>query len=236
MVAANVENANDKICELEDTIQILQQDKLKNNVCISGAPIDAARDTTEIVKKIAKALGVTLTPADFTSYPVTNGKFIIASFDRSVHKQLLMNKVRVKRSLMVEEVFGAGQRSNSQIYINDHLTKHFNQLFLTARAAVKDGKLATASSIGGKIRVRKSKGDFPRTIYNLDQLQMEIDAEIDNRNLTEVNMPQQGDQTATGGTKQRNKRGRKPGSTSASQRVAKKAKGTEGEGTSGKQN
>lgn len=71
---------------------------------------------------------------------------------------------------MVEEVFGAA-RSNSQIYINEHLTKYYNKLFLMARTAVKQNKLESATTSGGKIRVRIAKGDVPIMISNENQLQ-----------------------------------------------------------------
>lgn len=81
---------------------------------------------------------------------------------------------------MVEEVFEAVEKSNSQIYLNDHLSPYFNRLFLIARKAKKDGKLASASSYGGKIRARKSLDDAPILITTEKQLQLLIDAHDDN--------------------------------------------------------
>lgn len=60
------------------------------------------------------------------------------------HKQQIQNKVRVERSLMVEGVYDC--TSNSQIYLNDHLTPFMNKLFLVARKAKAAGQLASATS------------------------------------------------------------------------------------------
>lgn len=154
-----------KIEKLEESIEILKQDQLRNNICISGVPADKIMNaiTKDIVIAIAKKLGIDLSP----SYPVAKNKFIICNMYNITHKQSLLNKIRVKKSLLVEEVFGT--QSNSQIYLNDHLTPYFNRLFLIARTAKKEGKLASATSNGGKIRARKCI-DAPCIIYSERQL------------------------------------------------------------------
>lgn len=79
---------------------------------------------------------------------------------------------------MVEEVFNT--KSNSQIYINDHLTPYFNKLYLHARNAKKEGKLASVNSYGGKIRVSINKDDTPISIQCERQLQTLIDTDMAN--------------------------------------------------------
>lgn len=160
----------DKIEWLLGNIELLKQDKLKNYICISGVPVDLINDdnTADIIIAIAKKFGIELNKSQFSSYTVANKKFIIAQFFNAKHKSSLKSKLRVKRSLMVEEVFN--QQHNSQIYINDHLTPHFNHLFLMARRAKKDGALVSATSSGGKVRVRKNANDAPTTITNENQL------------------------------------------------------------------
>lgn len=157
---------------LEANIEVLKQEQLKNNICISGVPSNKfANDanTNNIVLTIANALGLEYNHSQSSSYAVANNKFIIAHFFNLKHKQALLNKIRIKKSLMVEEVFGTNSNSNSQIYLNDHLTPYFNKLYLVARNAKKDGKLASASSYGGKIRARVSADDAPTTILSQRQ-------------------------------------------------------------------
>lgn len=84
---------------------------------------------------------------------------------------------------MVEEVFAT--TSNSQIYINEYLTPYFNRLFLIARTAKRDGKLASASSFGGRIRARKSIDDAPILIVSESQLQALIDADDTNTSISQ---------------------------------------------------
>lgn len=180
LTATSIDNT-DRISELEGTIQVLQQEKLRNNVCISGVPPDKDLNAMHAVHKIANTLNVDVSSDKFTAFPSANNKLIIVSFQHGTTKQQLINKIRVKKSLIVEEVFGPTAKSNSQIYINDHLTKYFSELFLMTRTAKKENKLATASSIGGKIRVRKSPDSYPVTITNKTQLieLIEMDASGD---------------------------------------------------------
>lgn len=70
-----------------------------------------------MVIAIAKALKVDILQAQFSSYAVAHNKFVFVHFFNLKHKQLLLNKIRFKKSLLVEEVFG--DKSNSQIYLND---------------------------------------------------------------------------------------------------------------------
>lgn len=180
-VSSDVATNSDKIAGLESTIQALQQDKLRNNVCISGLPIDDHTNISDSVVKIANTLQITIRPIDFTAYAAANNKFVIVAFNNYVHKQMLINKIRIKKSLMVEEVFGAA-RSNSQIYINEHLTKYFNKIYLTARVAKKQGKLAAVLTSGGKIRVRKHANDAPVIISDESQLQLLIEEDMEETN------------------------------------------------------
>lgn len=177
-------NNRERIESLEVSIEILKQDQLKNNICISGVPMDQIvnANTKDIVIAIAKTLGVELSSANFASYPIAKNKFIIVNMYNIAHKQLLLNKIRTKKSLLVEEVFKI--QSNSQIYLNDHLTSYFNKLYLIARTAKKEGKLASASSYGGRIRARKSKEDAPSIIYTEMQIQKLVDKRNDNQSNT----------------------------------------------------
>lgn len=178
---SNITNQNtEKIESLEATVEQLKQEQLKNNICISGIPPSSLEntDTADIVIEIAKKLGCDLNKSQFNSYAIANKKFIIAQYYNIKHKQLLLSKIRAKRSLMVEEVLNT--TSNSQIYLNDHLTAHFNKLYTIARNAKKNGLLESVSSLGGKIRARKSKDDQLILIYSETQLRTLIEIEPDN--------------------------------------------------------
>lgn len=167
----------DQLVQIQAAVELLKQEHLKNNICISGVPPNLIKDgnTDDLIIQIASKLSTEITKFHFSSYPIANNKFIIAQFNSYAHKQQLLRRIFVKKSLMVEEVF-QGQ-SNSQIYLNDHLTPYMNRLYLLARKAKKEGKLASASSFGGKVKARKSADDAPVLITTEKQLQSIIDTE-----------------------------------------------------------
>lgn len=182
-LTANNDTNSNRLDYLESQLESLKQDRLKNNICISGVPLDLfeTMNAAEIMITIANKLGADINNSHFSAHPVSNKRFIIANFYNYKHKQTIINKIRVKRSLMVEEVFSYS--SNSQIYLNDHLTPYITRLFLIARNAKKEGKLASATSYGGIVRVRKNQNDAPTAITNEAQLQNIIDMEPINSNL-----------------------------------------------------
>lgn len=185
-IATGAQNT-ERIDQLETSIEILKQEQLKNNVCISGIPEEkiANNNTADLVKAIAKTLDIELSRSNFTSYPISKNKLIIVNMFNVKHKQALLSKIRSKRSLMVEEVFN-DISSNGQIYLNDHLTPHFTRLFLSARNAKKNGQLASVTSYGGKIRVRRQMSDVPTIINTDSQLQILINPPCDDTTNTEV--------------------------------------------------
>lgn len=191
---AELHNENaDQIEELQATVESLRQEQLKNNICISGVPPQQIIDgnTHDIIVKIASVLGVSLQANNFVAYPVAEKKFIIVKFNSYNYKHQLLMKIRARKSLTVEEVFGI--KSNSQIYLNDHLTPHNNKLHIHARNAKKDEKLATVSSQGGVIRVRKNINEKPITIINMQQLNSIIESgdvnHTDSQNQPAVDEP-----------------------------------------------
>lgn len=146
-----VSNANqqntDEIDVLRASIELLTQDQLKNNICVSGVPPTDTNNENAIDKiiAIAKTLGIDITRNNLSAQSIANNQFIIARFYNYKHKQQILAKIRIKKSLMVEEVFHVA--SKSQIYLNDHLTPYFNKLYLIAREAKRDGKIATAQTL-----------------------------------------------------------------------------------------
>lgn len=197
-IATTTSNSNaEKIEELQASVETLKQEQLKNNICISGVPVDITTNsnTAEIIIAIADELNVKLTKTNFSAYAVSKNIFIIVRFHNYKHKQQLLLRIRTKKSLMVEEVFKT--KSNNQNYLNDHRTPYFNHLFLLARNAKKNGKVATASPYGGKIRVRKIINDAPHTITCERQLLSLIDLESVNNTIESVRCVDSTDDSST---------------------------------------
>lgn len=186
--AASEQNAND-IETLQISIESLKQEQLKNNISVSGVPANLLKNNkcAEAIIKIANKLDVQLDSSHFTAYTVSNGKLIVAHMHNIQHKQIIIDKIRAKKSLMVEEVFNT--KSNSQIYVNDQLTPYHSKLFQIARMAKRETKIVSVTSYGGKVKVRKCIGDAPIHITSEKQLKSICESSPDAVvNLTQANI------------------------------------------------
>lgn len=125
-------------------------------------------------------------PTDYSVYSDRNKSSIIVCFDSFALKRHTMDAMRKKQSLFAEEIYQS-VTSNSRVYANDHLTPYFANIFQCAWRAKKDGLIASASSLGGKIRVRKSEYSPSHTINTESQLNDLIASTEQMETQTEIN-------------------------------------------------
>lgn len=173
-----------KMTELEKNIEILKQDKLKNNVKISGLP-DIKFESEVFVYNLFNTLDIELVDEDFDSYFTKYGNFIIIQFDSYKKKAMLLRKMKEKKGVMTEQIF-EGIKSNSQIYVNDQLTPYFGKLLQSARSAMKNGKLLAVSSRGGKIRIKKNEQSPFIFIFNEYELNHTMNSASSEPNLSRI--------------------------------------------------
>lgn len=167
-------SSNAKVDELLLQIERLKQDRLRNNVRITGLPQSAFNDPDETILRIAELLNIDVIPSDYSVYVDRNKSSIIVAFANHVIKRSLIDAMRRKQSLLVEEILDSAQ-SNSRIYINDQLSPHYAKLFQLAWQAKRSGTLFSASSTGGRIRVKKFESSQPYVIETEADLQCAID-------------------------------------------------------------
>lgn len=180
-IRSSIESHDDRIQKLETAnnhtdvsdmrieLEILKQDRLVKNLRFTGLPNVAFSNPVDTIMSIAQTLEISAVPSDLMAYADRNNSSIIVSFASYYMKRQFMDSLRERKSLLVEEVFSEIQ-SNSLIYANDQLTPYFANLFKIAWSAKKNGQLITASSTGGKIRVRKAINHVIRTIFTEAQL------------------------------------------------------------------
>lgn len=144
-----------RIDSLSYQIEILKQDRLRNNLRLTGLPPSAFENVRDTIMKIVDVLELDLLPSDFMAYSDRNKSSIIVAFDNHAHKRYFIDTLRNRNGLMVEEILHC--QSNSQIFCNDQLTPYFANLFQKAWQAKKNKQLFSASSMGGRIKVRKTE-------------------------------------------------------------------------------
>lgn len=161
--------SSEKFDELSLQIELLKQDRLRNNIRITGLPQIAFDNPDEAILRIAEVLNIDIIPSDYSVYADRHKSSIIVSFHNYIQKRQTMDALRNKQSLFVEEVYDA-IKSNSRIYCNDQLTPYFAKIFQCAWRAKKDGSIYSASSLGGRIRVKKLENSTPHTIQTEAEL------------------------------------------------------------------
>lgn len=144
-----------RIDSISNQLEILKQDRLRNNLRLTGLPPTAYDNITDTIMKIVNALQLDLLPSDFIAYTDRNHSSVILAFDNYAHKRYFMDTMRKRNELLVEEVLQV--QSNSKIFCNDQLTPYFASLFQKAWQAKKNNQLYAASSLGGRIKVRKTE-------------------------------------------------------------------------------
>lgn len=159
---------NSQIDEIKIQIETLKQDRLRNNIRLTSLPPEAFEDPTETVFAIDNVLQLSHIPSDFVAYADRHKSSLIISFASYSHKRTFMTSMQQRKSLLVEEVFPS-IKSNANIYANDQLTPYFAKLFQTAWQAKKEGQIFSASSLGGRIKVKLNESGPAMPIESLQQ-------------------------------------------------------------------
>lgn len=157
-----------QINSLSIQLEILKQDRLRNNIRLTGLPPLAFDNPTQTTMNIIDALKIQLLPSDFVAYSDRNKSSIILQFNSHSHKRYLMDALRKKSELLVEEILNV--QSNSKVYANDQLTPYFSNLFQKAWHAKKNKQIYSVSSLGGRIKAKKNETSSFIIINSEEQL------------------------------------------------------------------
>lgn len=150
-------------------LELIKQDRLRNNLRLTGLPPAAYESPVDTIMQIQSVLKMGLIVSDFTAYADRHKSSLIVSFSSYTLKRMFVNEMHRRKSLLVEEVFPSIS-SNSNIYSNDQLTPYFAKLFQQAWQAKKDGLILSASSLGGRIKVKLTETSQTTLIETEHQL------------------------------------------------------------------
>lgn len=173
---------NQRLQACEIVLEQLKQERIRNNIRISGFHKEC--HPIEFVSKLGSILNVNFNEHEYEAYFTKNSTFIIVSFHNFMHKMMLLRKMRARRNLMLEEMY-PNIKSNSQVYLNDHLTPYLTNIFHKAWEAKKDSSVHAASTVGGKVRVRKTCTSSWKLIWTLEQLYQIINNNVINNDTND---------------------------------------------------
>lgn len=132
---------NTEVSRLSIGLNNLYQDKLSNNLIVSGIPGSESEDLEKLVVNLAKELKVKLSPADFTVRRIiskVNNKFnnlLIEFTDIKFKLTLLQNRKKIS---LVPSKLGFNSEDKREIFFFHHLTRQNQQLLAEARILKSD--------------------------------------------------------------------------------------------------
>lgn len=99
-IQLNNSNHNQQIDELSLQIELLKQEKLKNNLRFTGLPPCAFNDPDETILHIAESLNIDIIPSEYTVYVDRNKSSIIVCFETYALKRITMDAMRKKNHFL----------------------------------------------------------------------------------------------------------------------------------------
>lgn len=89
-------------------LELIKQDRLRNNLRLTGLSPVAFDDPVDTIMKIESVLQIGLVISDFTVYADRHKSSLIVSFGNYALKHSFTNELHRRKSLLVEEVFPHG--------------------------------------------------------------------------------------------------------------------------------
>ena len=166
---------NDQLNELEYSRRLCMN--------ISGIPETAGEATDQIVTDLAKMVGVTIAPSDIDSThrvgKPSDGKTrnIIVRFTNFPKRQQLYNARRELRMPKLVRGSTVTPETAKKAYLSDNLTRQNQHTMFVARGLKKEGKLHSAWTDVGRMKIRLRGGGPTTVIRSLDDLYAAADPE-----------------------------------------------------------
>lgn len=150
-----------RIDSLENKLNIQEQREKQKNVLIVGIQKQKL-DTKKVVQKLITAMKIELKSDEivdsFRLKQKDDGP-ILVKFNTEDVKNKITRRIKELKGIKVKECGLEGENKN--IYINEDLTYHNQQIFKKAREFRKQNKLASVFCRNGKIFLRKTFSDPP---------------------------------------------------------------------------
>ena len=178
MAAKDTEIAElkDQLRRTNDQLNDLEQYSRRLCMNISGIPETAGESTDRIVTDLAKMAGVTVTPADIDRThrigKPSDGKNrnIIVRFTNFPKRQELYNARRELRKPRPVRGSTVTSETAGKTYLSDNLTRQNQHTMFVARGMKKAGKIHSAWTDVGKMKIRLREGGPTTVIRSLDDL------------------------------------------------------------------
>jgi hypothetical protein len=159
------------VTALQLDVNELKQEQLSNNLVISGADVlEKGASLFDNFRKIAEKLDIDTTNSDINDiYTIRrrSGEKLVVKFTCAQAKIEFMSKMNTQRRAAKNN---DAQFSLANVFINDHLSPYYENLWFKCRDLKKKSTLAHAWTKMGKLYLRKEEGGAAIRIRNIDDL------------------------------------------------------------------
>ncbi|KAF0302213.1 hypothetical protein FJT64_025677 [Amphibalanus amphitrite] len=178
MAARDTEIAElkDQLKRTTDQLNDLEQYSRRLCVNITGVPETTGESTDQIVTDLAKMAGVAVTPSDIDRShrigKLSDGKSrpIIVRFTNFTKRQEFYNARRELRKPRPVRGSKVSAETAGKTFVSDNLTKLNQHTMYVARNMKKEGKIHSAWTDVGKMKVRVKEGGQTKIIRSLEDL------------------------------------------------------------------
>ena len=178
---AEIADLRDQLKKANTHINELEQYSRRLCVNVSGIPETPNESTDQIIMDLGKMAGVTVTPADLDRThrigKSTGGgtRIIIARFTNFSKRQEFYNSRRELRKPRPVRGSVVSAEAAGKTFISDNLTRDNQHTMYVARCLKKEGKVHSAWTDVGRMKIRLREGGPTKVIRSLDELREATD-------------------------------------------------------------
>ena len=178
MAAKDAEIADLKEQLKKTTMQVNDLEQYSRRLCVnvSGIPESASESTDQIVIDLGKMCGVSLTATDLDrTHRIGKAnagapRIIIARFATFAKRQEFYNARRELRKPRPVRGSTVTAETAGKTFVTDNLTKQNQHVMYVARCMRKEGKLHSAWTDVGRMKVRIREGGATKVVRSLEEL------------------------------------------------------------------
>jgi uncharacterized protein YoxC len=168
---SRVDKLEDSVNQLTQQVNFLKQERLQQNLVITGIPKSNINDLIKYIICIATNVGVTISQSDITNAFMINtnnlSKHIVKFANAETRNNIL--RARRKRSIYTDEI-GVSTCPRTQVFIQEDLTIYTQKLFFNARKLKKEANFETIFTENGFVYAVKDANSGRIKIVSTDQI------------------------------------------------------------------
>ena len=178
---AEIADLRDQLRKANTHINELEQYSRRLCVNVSGVPESSGESTDQIIVDLGKMAGITVAPADLDrTHRIGKGngggpRTIIARFTNFSKRQEFYNARRELRKPRPVRGSTVSTETAGKTFVSDNLTRENQHTMYVARCLKKEGKLHSAWTDVGRMKIRLREGGPTKIIRSLEELRETAD-------------------------------------------------------------